>query len=199
MLELDAINMMLRAIGSTPVNNVEIPQPDVANARRTLDRNRRSAQKRGWWFNIDYNVKYYPNFNKEIVLPEEVTSVVLNNPRLVKRGRKIYDSFNNTYRFEEPIEIHRSIRILPWDELPESMQEYVAYLSASELIRDEIEDSGKERAFKEDAGRAWLSVQKEELEASQFNAFAKGRVIRARAGVRPYSRSSRRFTGDPDA
>ena len=52
MLELDAINMMLRAIGSTPVNNVEIPQPDVANARRTLDRNRKSAQKRGWWFNI---------------------------------------------------------------------------------------------------------------------------------------------------
>lgn len=199
MTELDAINMMLRAIGSTPVNNIAVPQPDVANARRTLDRNRRSSQKRGWWFNIDYNVLYYPNFNNEVVLPEEVISCVLSNAKIIKRGRKLYDSVNNTYQFKEPVEIHRSIRVLPWDEIPESMQEYVAYSSAAELIRDEIEDSGKERSFREDAARAWLSVQKEDLEASQFNSFNKSRVIRARAGVRPYTVSSRRFAGDPDA
>lgn len=199
MTELEALNVLLRAIGSSPVNSLETPQPNVSNARATLTRNRHSVQKRGWWFNIDYKVLYYPNFNNEIVLPANLLSCVICNPKIVKRGRKLYDSVKNSYNFSEPVEISRSVLALPWDELPESMQDHIAYLSAAEFVRDEIEDRSKETSFREDAGRMMIDVKKEDLEASQFNAFDKSRVLRARAGVRPYSRSSRRFAGDPDA
>lgn len=199
MTELEALNVLLRAIGSSPVNSLETPQPNVSNARATLTRNRRSVQKRGWWFNIDYNVLYYPNFNNEIILPQELLSCVICNPKIIKRGNKLYDSFNNSYKFKEAVEISRSVLALPWKELPESMQDHIAYLSAAEFVRDEIEDRSKEISFREDAGRMIIDVKKEDLEASQFNSFDKSRVLRARAGVRPYSRNSRRFANDPDA
>lgn len=143
MKELDAINMMLRAIGSSPVNDIDTPHPDAANAKATLRRKSREAQKRGWWFNIDYNVLYYPNANNEIVFGQEILSTTINDSTLVKRGLKLYDSVNNTYRFTAPIEIFKCIRALPWDEIPESMQEHIQYLAAAEFVRDEIEDTAK--------------------------------------------------------
>lgn len=198
MKELEAINMMLRAIGSSPVNDIDTPHPDAANAKATLRRKAREAQKRGWWFNIDYNVLYYPNFNNEIILSEDILSMALTDSTIIKRGLKLYDSVNNTYKFKEPIEIHRSVRALPWNEIPESMQEHIQYLAAAEFVRDEIEDNAKAQSLREDAGIAMINVKKEDLETSQFNSFNKSRVLRARGGVNPYSRGNRRFSGDPD-
>lgn len=197
MTELDAINVMLRAIGSSPVNSITSAHPDVANARATLKRHRAKAQKRGWWFNIDYNTLLYPDSLNEIQIPEEILSVVFEDRFLVKRGIKIYNSLDNTYKFEESITAKRTVRNLPWEELPESMKEYIINVATADFIRDEIEDRAKAQDYQEEAGRSLINVHKEDLEASQFNAFQKQRVMNARAGVRPYSRSHNRFLGGP--
>ena len=51
MEKLEAVQMLLRAIGSSPVNSLNVAHPDVANALNSLERLRKSVQKRGWWFN----------------------------------------------------------------------------------------------------------------------------------------------------
>ena len=51
MTELDAINFMLSAIGSDPINTlVDDTDVDVANAKRILEQVSRSIQRQGWDF-----------------------------------------------------------------------------------------------------------------------------------------------------
>jgi hypothetical protein len=199
MNELEAMNMLLRLIGSSPVNNVETPHPDAANAKQTLDRVRRKLQRKGWWFSIEYCPTYTPNSDtKEIRIPATISSVVFNDPRITKRGNKLYDRRNNTYLFEEAITAYRQVRILEWDEMPATAQETAAYMAGAEFIRDELEDPQKEASLNESAAQASLLLKKQELEEGQYNVFNKARVAQARGGVRPYQRSNKRFYGDPD-
>lgn len=187
MEEIEALNLLLRAIGSDPVNSLSTTQPDVANAMDTLNRFRKRVQKRGWWFNTQYNVTFEVQ-NGEIRIPKEYTTLIFADAGLVKRGTKLFDKVNNTYQFTESKCATRTVYTLVWDEMPVSVQEHIAYLSAASFVRDEIEDKAKEDSFKADAGIAGLDVKKEDLEHGQYSSFHKPRVKRARFGIRPYSR-----------
>jgi predicted nucleic acid-binding Zn ribbon protein len=198
MTELEAMNMLLRLIGSSPVNDIENSHPDVANARTTLDRIRKQAQRRGWWFNIDYGVTYQPNEINEIVLADEVTTLVAGNRDYVQRGRKLYDKRCNTYKFTTDVVIERQVRYIEWDDMPDSMQMYCAYFAGAEFVRDELEDPQKQQDLQKSAGMAMLDVKKQDLEEGRYNIFANARIARARGGVRPYGRGTMRFFGSPD-
>lgn len=199
MEELEALNLLLRATGSNPVSDLGAEHPDVANAQVTLDRVRRKAQKKGWWFNIDYDVTFQPDpTTKEIVIAKEITKFVGDRNLHVVRGGKLYNKINQTFQFEGNVTAHRVQRTLDWDDLPESMQEHIQYLAAKEFVRDEIEDPQKEASYEKDAAIAMMEVKSEDLEQSQFNSFNKSRVARARLGVQPYSRGTGRFFGNPD-
>lgn len=199
MTETEAVNLMLRAIGSSPVNSIAAGTPDIANARATLKRLSRAAQKRGWWFNIVYNQTYQPDpVTKEIVVGREVVSLQATNACYVKRGTKLFDSLNNTTQFEEDVVIWRLTRILSWNDLPESMQEYVAYQSAAEFIRDELEDLSKKNDYMKEAGRSYIELKQEDLESGQYNMFDARKVAQARGGVQPYHTGKHRQFGAPD-
>lgn len=198
MEQLEALNMLLRLIGSRPVNDIDTPLPAAANGRATLDRIRKKILKRGWWFNIDYGVEYQPNDYNEIIVPRDV-STILTSAGYVKRGNKLYDQYNNTYKFYSNVVANKTIRITEWDDMPSSMQEYCGYLAGAEFVRDEIEDSTKENSLKTDAVNAMMQVTKEDLEQGQLNMYRSSRILNARQGVRPYSRGHlRRFSGTPD-
>ena len=186
MTELEALNMLLRLIGSLPVNDIESSQPDVANARAALTRVRRQAQRRGWWFNIDYNKTYTPNESKEIILSKEIISIVAHDTQYVKRGNKLYDKQNQTFQFNTSVSVYRETRVLEWDDMPEAMQSYCAYMAGAQFVRDELEDPSKQQELKEEAGLAMLDVKKQDLEEGRYNTFNKARVVKARAGTRPY-------------
>jgi hypothetical protein len=198
MTELEALNMLLRLIGATPVNDVNTTYPEAANARVTLTRLRRKVQKRGWWFNIDYNLCYTPNEDGEIVVSDDITSLVADNPQFVLRGQKMYDKLNQTYIFACSVTAIKTIRTLEWDDMPESVREYAAYLAGAEFVRDEVEDYDKVKSLHFDAGQSLIEVKKEDLEAGQYNMFNSQRTLQARKGVQPYHRSNKRFHGDPD-
>jgi len=90
MEQLEALNLLLRAIGSDPVNSVSTQQPDAANALDTLDRYRKRVQKRGWWCNISYNVCFQA-VSTEIRIPKEYSTVIFSDPSLVARGTRLFD------------------------------------------------------------------------------------------------------------
>lgn len=196
--ELEALNMLLRLIGSSPVNSVDTLHPDAANAKTTLNRKRRQIQRRGWWFNIDYNLVYTPDSSGFIIIPSQISSLVICDQKYVQRGDKIYDKCNQTYTITGEVYVARQVRILEWDDLPEVVQEHIAYDAAVEFVRDELEDPQKQASLKESAGIAALNVKKQDLEEGQYNMFQASRVVQARAGVQPYQRNSQRFYGSPD-
>lgn len=198
MNELEAMNMLLRLIGSSPVNSTDNKHPDVANAKVTLNRIRKQAQRRGWWFNTDYNVVYEPNEQSEIVLSSEVSTLVASSRNYIQRGNKLYDKVNNTFKFNCNVLVKRQVRYLEWDDMPDAMKDYCAYFAGAEFIRDELEDLQKKKDLQQSAGIAMLDVKKQDLEEGRYNVFDSARVARARAGVRPYGRSSILFAGSPD-
>ena len=196
--ELEAVNMLLRLVGSSPVNTLETAHPDVANARVTLNRILKRVQKIGWWFNTDYNHMYTPDINKLIILPDEILSVITESAGIVMRGKKLYNRYDQTYLFDCPVNVVKEIRKVEWDEAPGSFQEYCAYFAAGEFIRDELEDLNKKTDIEKDAARALIEVKREDLRSATVNVFNSRRILNARAGVQPYHRNNRRFFGDPD-
>lgn len=186
MKELEAMNVLLRAIGSSPVNSLETPHPDAANAKATLKRIRLQAQNRGWWFNVDYNVTFTQNETGEIEIPSYISSIKMLDRSYVKRGDKIYNTVNQTYLINCNLVAERVIRMVDWDELPQSMQEYITYFAASQFVQDELEDPSKTGYFQEQAGLAMLDVKKQDLEEGQYNMFDRPEYRKNRAGIRPY-------------
>ncbi len=186
MEELEAVQMLLRAIGSSPVNNLTVAHPDVANARACIDRLRKSVQKKGWWFNTDYNVIFQVDGLGEVSIPKEITKFIPAEATYVKRGRKVYNSQAQTFNIGGNVQALKIVRSLEWEDLPDSMQEYAAYLACAQFISDEIEDPNKEQKFEQLAGISRIDVEKEELESIQINVYNNARVRRARSGQTPY-------------
>ena len=184
--ELEALNLLLRAIGSSPINSLDTDHPDSVNARSTLTRMRKQTQLQGWWFNIDYQVIFYPQTDGSILIPKTISKVVFEDRYLVNRGGKLYDKLNQTYVFVEGKLATRVQYITPWDEMPVSLQLHATYFAASHFVRDELEDESKATAFREEAATALVNMKKDDLEQGQYNIFDKARVHRARVGVRPY-------------
>lgn len=194
--ELEALNLLLRAIGSSPVNSLETSHPDATNAISTLDRIRKQTQITGWWFNIDYQVLLTPDpITSEITISSVISKVVFENAYVIQRGNKLYNKLDQTYVFSEAQLATRVQYIVPWDELPTSMQLYATYFAAAQFVRDELEDMTKVKDFKVEAANARLDVKKDDLEQGQYNIFNKRRVVRARIGVRPYTESGVRSNG----
>jgi len=184
--ELEAVQMLLRAIGSSPVNNLDVAHPDMANARACINRLRKSVQKTGWWFNTDYNVVFQADVLGEVRIPKEVTRFIASDAQFVKRGRKVYNSQTQTFNIGASVTALKTVRSLEWAELPASIQEYAAYLACSQFISDEIEDPAKEEKYQRLAGISKIDVDEEDLESIKVNVFHNSRVSRARSGQTPY-------------
>ena len=187
MEKLEAVQMLLRAIGSSPVNSLNVAHPDVANALSSLERLRKSVQKRGWWFNTDYNVVFQAEVGTgEVGIPKEITKFIPAEATFVKRGRKVYNSQTQTFNIGTSVTALKTVRSLEWEDLPSSMQEYAAYLACAQFISDELEDTTKEEKYQKLAGIAKIDLDAEDLESIKVNVFHNARVMRARSGQTPY-------------
>lgn len=66
--KLAAVNEILSAVGSSPVNSLEDElNVDVLNAVRILDSVSKEIQSRGWDFNIEDSVALLPEDRKSVV------------------------------------------------------------------------------------------------------------------------------------
>ena len=191
MTELEAINQMLVVIGSDAVNSVQAAQPDVANARVTLDRVKQQSQRRGWWFNREFNVYYQPNDKKEIRIPSNVEAFEADDKAIIARGNKLYDLRNNTYQFESQVLAVQTRRNLSWEELPQVFQDYVTYLACTQFVASEELDQVLIKQLQEDAQRSYLEVLRQDLAVGKYNIMENQKISANRAGIRPYN--PRRF------
>lgn len=199
MKEQEAVNLLLRLIGATQVNDPTVKHPDVDNARTVLARTLRRVLRHGWWFNIEYNTKFTVQGNGEVDVPSAFLHILFcDRRRHVVRSGKVYDVLQQTFKHSAPVEVTKLITALEWDDIPETAQDLIAYSAGKEFVWNELEDKVKADSVQEHITEALLQLNKEDLEASRYNMFEKPRVIQAGAGVQPYARNNRRFYGDPD-
>ncbi|ULF50188.1 tail tubular protein [Prochlorococcus phage P-SCSP2] len=172
--ELEAINIMLAAIGEAPVNTLTGSLPvDVKIAQSTLVEINKSVQAEGWSFNTEIDVTLTRNASKQIILPVDVLRVDANihqHPDIdpIQRGLKLYDRLKNTFEFDEDL-ICTVVYFRDFEEIPEQARSYINIRAARIFVDRLVSDQGLRTYTKEDEIRARVTLTETDLANGDHN------------------------------
>lgn len=130
--KLDAVNEILSAVGSSPVNSLEDElNVDVLNAVRILDSVSKEIQSRGWDFNIEDSVALLPDDDTNLVpCPNNYLRFVSSGYKLIRRSGYFFDILSQTNEFPEGLTLDTLVRGLDFEELPEVFRKFIACRAA---------------------------------------------------------------------
>lgn len=157
--ELTAVNGMLMDIGDQQVVTlVGTIKPTAAVALSTLNEVLREVCADGWDFNEDWNVTLPLDGSNQIPLPSDAASVqfdqrTLSNNGVVERAGKAYDKTNHTFTFAQALTALRIVRLLSFEEIPETARQYV-FIRASRRFQERIQVNSVRRFTQEEEAMA---------------------------------------------
>lgn len=130
--KLDAVNEILSAVGSSPVNSLEDElNVDVLNAVRILDSVSKEIQSRGWDFNIEDSVALLPDDDTNLVpCPNNYLRFVSSGYKLIRRSGYFFDILSQTNEFPEGLTLDTLVRGLDFEELPEVFRKFITCRAA---------------------------------------------------------------------
>jgi hypothetical protein len=133
--ELEAVNIMLSAIGESPVSTLDNPSlVDVSLAQSILKETSIDIQSQGLHCNTELNYPLVPNDDGEIIIPTNAAridttetssdvDVTQRGNRLYDRGERSYNSFTQTIRVE-------MVLLLEFEDLPQHVRRYATVKAA---------------------------------------------------------------------
>ena len=156
--ELDAINILLAAIGTAPVNSLNTANTDAVMAKNYINNALKEIQTEKWYFNTEENYQLTPDINSEIHLADNIINIDSigrfgENTNLIPRGKKLYDRLNHTYKIPQPITAN-IILCLEFDELPETAIQYIIAKAARKYQEELLGDPSLRTWTKEDEATA---------------------------------------------
>jgi len=173
--ELEAINIMLAAIGEAPVNSLTGQVPvDVRIAQSTLIEVNKRVQSEGWSFNTEIDVTLSRNdTTKQIVLSTDILRIDANihqHPTIdpIQRGLKLYDRLNNRYEFDEDL-ICTVVYFRPFTELTEPARSYINIKAARVFVDRLVSDDGLRTYTEQDETRARAILMETDLSNGDHN------------------------------
>ena len=157
--ELEAINIMMAAIGEAPINTLTGTLPaDVVMAQSTLTEINKQVQSEGWSFNTEIDVTLTRDSSNNVNLSSDVLRVDANihqHPTIdpIQRGLKLYDRQNNTFVFEEDL-ICTVVYLRTFAEIPEQARYYITIRAARLFVDRLVGDDGLRTYTQQDETRA---------------------------------------------
>ena len=156
--ELEAINILLAAIGTAPVNNIDTANTDAVMAKNYINNARKEIQTEKWYFNTEDNYLLTPDIHNEIPLPPNIINIDSigrfgENTNLIPRGKKLYDRLNHTYKIPNPVTAN-ILLCLEIDELPETAVQYIIAKAARKYQEELLGDPSLRTWTKEDEATA---------------------------------------------
>lgn len=128
MQSLTIVNRCLATVGEKALASLEEPHAFKGDALTILSEENKAVQATGWWFNTEAQT-LAPMLNGRIALAGDTISVRTKDPNIVQRGQYLYDSLNGTDLFEDSVEV-LLIRLVPFEDLPETVAEYIGWSTA---------------------------------------------------------------------
>lgn len=170
--ELDAINIMLSAIGSDPVNTLEdTTDVDVINARRILDKVSRDVQRKGWDFNRAIYTLYPNKYDNRILWDNTIVyHKSMDGNTYVKRGEFMYDLTHQTYEFEHEVRL-MIIKAVDFIDLPDCFKNYIACKAAVNFQARYLGDTTVSQDLQMDVMEAYQDLVQYDIEMSNANIF----------------------------
>lgn len=183
--QLEVLNHMLNTIGETPVSSPDSNHPSALSATVTLNRVNKEFQKKGWWFNTEYDLTLSPDINGHILIP---TGTLYIDPidvrsRLARRNGKLYDPVNHTYVIGEAVVVDAVLQ-LEIEDLPESAASYLMHKAAYDFYVNDDGDETKSNRLEKRVDKAWGELRQEELKAADINANNRPMTARLRIRMR---------------
>ena len=181
--KLDAVNMLMRAIGISGVDSLDSGDLDAEDASKIIDVVSHRVQYNkggGWWFNREANWNIAPDANGEVSLPNN-TLVVLQcyglgdrKVPMTMRAGKLYSTWNHTFDMRSHVNADGRIKLtlvvmLPFEHLPPSAMQAVAYQASVEFITSKGADSTKLNVNSQLAQQAFVDMQSEQSAQKRLN------------------------------
>ena len=172
--ELEAINIMLAAIGEAPVNSLTGTVPvDVRLAQSTLTEFNKEIQSEGWSFNTEIDVTLTRDTSNQIALSQDILRIDANihqHPTIdpIQRGLKLYDRLNNKFEFDEDL-ICTVVYLRTFEEIPEPARRYITIKAARVFVDRLVTDDGLRTYTEEDETRARAILMETDLANGDHN------------------------------
>jgi hypothetical protein len=170
--KLDAVNIILDALGETAVSSLNSGLADAEKAERVLDEQTTDVLEEGWHCNTDFNLQLVPDINGNIGLPNGTlridTSGTSADVDAVERDGKLYDREHQTSIFTKPVYVDITYD-LGFETLPYRLRKYIAHKAArvyQERTLGSVQLDSPLRADEQDAHAKWLSADEESSDSN---------------------------------
>ena len=179
--ELEAVNEILSAIGSSPVLSIEGDDAklnvDIINAKRILEGVSKEIQSRGYNFNSSYNVYLQPNtMSNQVPCPPSYLGFFGTGYKLVRREGYFFDMNTQSGDFPEGLIINLIVEV-PFEELPEVFRKYIT-IKACRIFQARYLGSAEldGHLMTEEAG-AYADIVDYDLVSGDYNVFEDDQTI----------------------
>lgn len=181
--KLEAVNLCMRAIGRDGVDSLDSGDLDAEDASKIIDivsQRFQYKQGGGWWFNREPNWKLKPDTNGEVNLPNNCLAVYqcygLNDMKvnMTQRAGKLYSLTGHTFDMRRYVNRDgfmslTLVVLLPYEHLPTTVMQAIAYQSAVEFITSKDADKTKLQVHQTIAQQLLLDVQSEQSAQRRHN------------------------------
>lgn len=169
--KLDAVNEILSAVGSSPVNSLEDElNVDVLNAVRILDSVSKEIQSRGWDFNIEDSVALLPDDDTNLVpCPNNYLRFVSSGYKLIRRSGYFFDILSQTNEFPEGLTLDTLVRGLDFEELPEVFRKFITCRAARIFQMRYLTSDDLNKHLMTDESSAYADIIDYDLTTGNYN------------------------------
>tara|TARA_Y100001951_G_scaffold70458_1_gene57289 strand:+ start:24 stop:632 length:609 start_codon:yes stop_codon:yes gene_type:complete len=172
--ELEAVNIMLAAIGEAPINTLTGTLPvDAKTAQTTLAEINKEVQSEGWSFNTEIDVVLSRDSSNNINLSNNVLVVDPNihqHPDVdaIQRGLKLYNRQKHVFTFDEDLTC-TIVFLRDFDEIPEPARKYVIIKAARVFVDRLVGDESLRTYTQQDEIRARAILMETDLSNADHN------------------------------
>ena len=174
MSELQAVNMLLAAIGEAAVSNLETATTvEVTQAKNLLSNTNRAIQQKGWHFNTEWDVVMSLDSENLVPVGSNILSISIPNKLTTLRGRSgspyLYDLENNTFTFGSAPNNAVTIVLLDFIDTPQTFRQYVTLRSARIFQEEIIGQSSAEQINRIEESEAYADLLDDETDRAGYN------------------------------
>ena len=194
MNKLDAVNYVLHLIGKPRAHALSTGDANAAGIIEGLvDTEEDLVQSQGWYFNTAYDVDLTPVAGKvSVPTTRKIYHIdsMDDSANLVRRNSLLWDLDENANdQFGTAKVTVKYVERLPWLEIPESFQRWIATEAAIMANRNQAitygatsDKAARQQDLHRDLGFARLEAMREESESQDLNVFetTEARNIRGR-------------------
>jgi|TARA_R100000458_G_C8204149_1_gene193724 hypothetical protein len=172
--ELEAVNILLAAIGEAAVSSLETATTvEVTQAKNLLSNVNRAAQQKGWHFNTEWDVVLTRDSDNRIPLSESILSVYQPGQLMTIRGRSgsmyAYDLDNNTFTWTKNLNNAVTITLLDFVDTPNTFRQYVTTRAARIFQEEIIGQVSAETVNRQEEAEAYADLLDDDAERSGLN------------------------------